>query len=57
MGFSHTTGQITHVTAVDVDAERDYLFACLEKTGGLADHQVVAGFHKQLEGRNGGGDL
>jgi hypothetical protein len=56
VGLSHTTGQITHVTAPDVDAERDYLFACLERTGGLADQEVVAGFHQQLEGRNGGGD-
>ena len=56
VGLSHTTGQITHVTAADVDAERDYLFECLEKTGDLAEHYVEAGFHKQLEGRNGGGD-
>lgn len=55
VGFSHTTGQITHVTAPDVDAERDYLFQCLEKTGDLAEHYVVDGFHKELEGRNGGG--
>ena len=26
VGLSRTTGQITHVTAADVDAERDYLF-------------------------------
>jgi hypothetical protein len=56
VGLSHTTGQITHVTAANVDAERDYLFACLEKTGDLAEHYVEAGFLKVLEGRNGGGD-
>jgi hypothetical protein len=56
VGLSHTTGQITHVTAPDVDAERDYLFECLEKTGDLVRHYVVPGFHKRLEGRNGGGD-
>lgn len=56
VGLSHTTGQITHVTAPDVDQERDYLFECLEKTGELTDHWVVDGFHTQLEGRNGGGD-
>src|SRR4051794_24100708 len=33
VGLSRTTGQITHVTAADVDAERDYLFRCLEQTG------------------------
>jgi hypothetical protein len=56
VGLSHATGQITHVTAPDVDKERDYLFACLEKTGELAEHFVVDGFHTKLEGRNGGGD-
>jgi LssY C-terminus len=56
VGVSRTTGQITHVTASDVDTERDYLFGCLEKTADLAEHYVVEGFHKHLEGRNGGGD-
>ena len=56
VGLSRTTGQVTHVTAADVDAERDYLFRCLEQTGDLAEHYAVDGFHTQLEGRNGGGD-
>ncbi|WP_231956564.1 LssY C-terminal domain-containing protein [Posidoniimonas polymericola] len=56
VGFSHTTGAITHVTAPDVDAERDYLFKCLEATEKLADQYVIPNFHKQLEGLNGGGD-
>jgi hypothetical protein len=56
VGFSKTTGQITHVTAANVDAERDYLFQCLEKTGDLAEQYVVADFHKIREGKNGGGD-
>ena len=56
VGVSRTTGQITHVTAADVDVERDYLFQCLDKTGLLAEQYVVNGFHTQLEGRNGGGD-
>ncbi len=56
VGLSRTTGQITHVTAPDVDAERDYLFESLEKTGDLVRHLILPGFHKQLEGRNGGGD-
>ena len=56
VGLSRTTGQITHVTAPDVDAERDYLFQCLEKTGDLAEQYTVDGFHTRLEGRNGGGD-
>ena len=56
VGLSRTTGQITHVTAANVDTERDYLFECLEKTGDLAEHYEVAGFHEHREGRNGGGD-
>jgi len=56
VGLSKTTGQITHVTAADVDAERDYLFQCLEKTGDLASQYVEEGFHKVREGKNGGGD-
>ena len=56
VGFSHTTGQITHHTAPDVDAERDHLAANLEQTPDLADTYKLPGFHKVLEGRNGGGD-
>jgi hypothetical protein len=56
VGFSHTTGQITHHTGPDIDAERDYLFQCLEKTGDLLEVFVVNDFHKIREGRNGGGD-
>ena len=46
VGLSRTTGQITHVTAANVDAERDYLFQCLEKTGDLAEQYAVDDFHK-----------
>jgi hypothetical protein len=56
VGLSHTTGQITHHTAPDIDIERDYLFADLEKTGELSKMYEVPGFHKVLEGWNGGGD-
>ncbi len=56
VGLSRTTGQITHVTAPDVDKERDYLFQCLEQTGDMAERYTVDGFHKIREGRNGGGD-
>ena len=56
VGLSRTTGQITHVTAPDVDTERDYLFECLEQTGDLTDHYAVDGFHQHHEGHNGGGD-
>jgi hypothetical protein len=56
VGLSHTTGQITHHIAADVDGERDHLFDDLKKTGDLAEQFTVDDFHKQREGRNGGGD-
>lgn len=56
VGLSHTTGQITHHVAADVDAERDHIFATLQPTGRLAETYFVDNFHKVREGRNGGGD-
>jgi len=56
VGLSHTTGQITHHIAPDVDAERDHLFQDLARTNELDERYVVDGFHKTREGRNGGGD-
>jgi LssY C-terminus len=56
VGLSHTTGQITHHIAADIDAERDHLFAGLKESGALDEFYVVRGFHKNLTGRNGGGD-
>ena len=55
-GLSHTTGQVTHHIAADVDAERDRLFQDFEQTESLTETYVVEGFHKKTEGRNGGGD-
>lgn len=57
VGFSHSTGQITHHIAADVDTERDHLFETLIKTGELTDGQFIDEFHKAHEGHNGGGDL
>jgi hypothetical protein len=56
VGLSHTTGQITHHTDPNVDAERDQLFHDLEKTGDLGPVIVVNDFHTVREGRNGEGD-
>lgn len=56
VGLSHTTGQITHHIAPDVDAERDHLMGCLERTGKLAEQYSVDDFHKIRTGKNGGGD-
>lgn len=56
VGFSHTTGQITHHISPDVDRERDDLFRDLAATGGLAETYAVENFHEVRAGRNGGGD-
>ena len=56
VGFSHTTGQVTHHIAADVDLERDYLLSCLRATLRLMEIREVPGFHSVLDGRNGGGD-
>lgn len=55
VGLSHTTGQVTHHIAANVDVERDKLVADL-----TADRSVllqwVDDFQQQLSARNGGGD-
>ncbi len=56
VGLSHTTGQITHKTAPDIDAERDKLFQDLKQTGDLSQVTIVRGFHKVLKGKNGEGN-
>jgi hypothetical protein len=56
VGLSHTTGQVTHHIAPDIDTERDHLTGDLERTGGVAEAYALEGFHKTREGRNGGGD-
>jgi hypothetical protein len=56
VGLSHTTGQITHHIAPDVDTERDHLFENLKATGNLAEEYPIDGYHKKREGHNGGGD-
>ena len=56
VGFSHTTGQVTHHIAPAIDAERDHLFGDLQPTGVGPLVRWMEGFHTVLEGRNGGGD-
>jgi hypothetical protein len=56
VGFSHTTGQVTHHISPDVDAERNHLANELQKAGVVLSIEWNDGFHSQLEGRNGGGD-
>jgi hypothetical protein len=55
-GLSYTTGQVTHHISADVDAERDRLVAELQATQRARGVEWIADFHRQLEGRNGGGD-
>jgi hypothetical protein len=56
VGLSKKTGQITHVTGADIDAERDFLFRDLKATGELAEEYFIDAFHKTLKGVTGGGD-
>lgn len=56
VGFSHTTGEITHHIDGNIDRERDRLFTDLTATNALEEVYTVTGFHKNLKGKNGGGD-
>jgi hypothetical protein len=56
VGLSHATGQVTHHIGPDVDAERERIASELEKAGWAEREYYIDGFHKQLEGRNGGDD-
>lgn len=56
VGLSHTTGQITHHIAPDIDAERDHVISTLSATGRLTEIVRVSGFQPEPTGRNGGGD-
>jgi hypothetical protein len=56
VGFSRTTGQVTHRIDADVDAERDKLLKDLARGRLLSGIDWIDGFHTQLAGRNGGGD-
>jgi len=55
VGLSHTTGQVTHHIAADVDRERDQLVGDLTATGHVSV-KWVEDFQPVHEGRNGGGD-
>lgn len=55
-GISHHTGQVTHHTAPDIDAERDQLMADLAAAGQLAARYEWPGIGATQDGRNAGGD-
>jgi hypothetical protein len=54
--LSRTTAEATHRISPDVDAERELLLADLTKANRLLGTRWIEGFHKELQGRNGGGD-
>jgi uncharacterized glyoxalase superfamily protein PhnB len=56
VGLSHTTGQVTHHIAADVDAERDRLASELKQAGLTESVEWNDDFHTEREGKNGGGD-
>ena len=56
VGLSHTTGEVTHHIAPDVDAERDKLIDDLLRVLQLTNVYWIDGFQKNRQGKNGGGD-
>jgi hypothetical protein len=56
VGLSYTTGQVTHHIAADVDAERDRIALGLAQSGCTSGASWIDDFHRDREGRNGGGD-
>jgi hypothetical protein len=56
VGLSYTTAEITHHIAPDVDADRDKVINDIRNAGDLAAEYWIDGFHKVLQGKNGGGD-
>ena len=56
VGLSHTTGQITHHIAAEIDPERDKIIADIKAVGDLLDFYWVDDFQEPPQGRNGGGD-
>jgi len=56
IGFSHTTGMITHHIDADIDADRDKLMNDLTVAGRLLFTERVEGFQPNHDGKNGGND-
>jgi LssY C-terminus len=56
VGLSHTTGEVTHHIGPDVDTERDRIAKQLARGNLVQEEYWENQFHKELEGRNGGGD-
>jgi hypothetical protein len=56
LGVSHYTGQVTHHTAPDIDAERDLLMSDLERAKKVEEIYSVSGVGPTLFARDGEGD-
>jgi len=54
--LSRTTGGVTHKISPDIDRERNKLVTDAVRAGALDGYYWVEQFHRQPEGRNGGGD-
>lgn len=54
--ISRTTGGVTHKISPDIDRERNKLVSDALRTDMLEGYYWVDAFHRQAEGRNGGGD-
>ena len=54
--ISRTTGGVTHKISPDIDRERNKLVSDMIRAGMLDGYYWVDAFHRQAEGRNGGGD-
>jgi hypothetical protein len=56
VGFSHTTGEITHHIGPDIDAERDLIVKTLTGYGLIERTAWLDRWQPSLSGENGGGD-
>jgi len=56
IGFSHTTGMITHHIDANIDTDRDKLMNDLAMAGRLLFTEGVEGFQSNHDGKNGGND-
>ena len=56
VGLSYTTGQVTHHIDPNVDGVRNLIVDDLTAAGWVLRLKWIDGFHRELDGRNGGGD-
>jgi hypothetical protein len=54
--ISRTTGGVTHKIGADIDRERNKIVTDAHASGALGSFYWIDRFHREREGRNGGGD-